>query len=262
VTVDPAHLAAYNRVCGFGMRDELPATFPHVLAFPLHMKLLTHRDFPFRAVGLVHFANRITQHRPILSSERLSFRVRLHGLENHPKGRKFDIATQGTVDEELVWRDTSTILRVGGGEEGPDDREDEPDELPTSAEWRVERSTGARYAIVSRDRNPIHVNRLAAKLFGFPSVIAPGMWTKARCLAALEGHLPEAFTVEAEFRRPLVLPAKVAFGSWLEGDRRRIAVHDSGSDKIHLLGSLDPTRTGPAGDSASRAAPSAGGRPG
>ena len=33
-------LAKYAHVCGFTLRDELPPTYPHVLAFPLHMELL------------------------------------------------------------------------------------------------------------------------------------------------------------------------------------------------------------------------------
>ena len=31
---DPEQIADYSRVCGFGVRDTLPATYPHVLAFP------------------------------------------------------------------------------------------------------------------------------------------------------------------------------------------------------------------------------------
>jgi hypothetical protein len=64
VEVDGDRLAAYDRVCGFSLRDELPSTFIHVLAFPLHLALMTDGSFPFPAVGLVHIENRITQHRP------------------------------------------------------------------------------------------------------------------------------------------------------------------------------------------------------
>ena len=73
---------------------------------------------------------------------------------------------------------------------------------------------GRRYAAVSGDRNPIHLHGLSARLFGQQGAIAHGMWTKARCLAALQGHLPEAFTVEVAFKLPVRLPAKVAFASW------------------------------------------------
>ena len=59
----------------FDVGDTLPATYPHVLVFPLHLALITDGAFPFQALGLVHIANRIVQHRPISARERLSLRV-------------------------------------------------------------------------------------------------------------------------------------------------------------------------------------------
>ena len=85
---------------------------------------------------------------------------------------------------------------------------------------------GRRYAAVSGDRNPIHMHSLSAKALGFPGAIAHGMWTKARCLAALESRLPDAFTVEVRFRRPIVLPARVEFGSAAEGEEIRFVVRE------------------------------------
>ena len=76
------------------------------------------------------------------------------------------------------------------------------------AEWKLGGDLGRRYAAVSGDRNPIHMHALTAKPLGFPAAIAHGMWTKARCLAALERRLPDAFTVEVAFRRPILLPAQ------------------------------------------------------
>jgi len=75
VTVDRDRLAAYDRVCGFSLRDSPPVTYPHILAFPLHLSLLTDPSFPFTPIGLVHIYNRISQHRPIAVSEALSLRV-------------------------------------------------------------------------------------------------------------------------------------------------------------------------------------------
>lgn len=48
VTVDRAHLADYDRVCGFRLTDRLPATFPHVMGFPLALRLMTAPEFPSR----------------------------------------------------------------------------------------------------------------------------------------------------------------------------------------------------------------------
>src|SRR5207253_10898170 len=89
--------------------------------------------------------------------------------------------------------------------------------LPPTAIWRVPASTGRRYAAVSGDVNPIHLNPLAARLFGFRRAIAHGMWLKARCVAALEGRLPDALTAIVEFKSPLLLPSTVGFASQSQG---------------------------------------------
>ena len=64
------------------------------------------------------------------------------------------------------------------------------------------------------------------------------MWTHARCLAALEGRLPEAFTVEVAFKRPVRLPADVAFATWRDAGERRFALHDPRSGAPHLEGAV------------------------
>jgi acyl dehydratase len=240
--IDREHVAAYCRVCGFRLRDELPPTYPHVLAFPLHMALMTDSSFPFPAMGLVHIENRIKQRRPIRLTERLSLRVAATKLEPHPKGRQFALVTEAGVGDELVWEARSTNLRRGGGEGGDGRKgdDDEPPELPSAAEWRLPGDLGRRYAGVSGDRNPIHLHDLPAKAFGFPRAIAHGMWTKARCLAALEGRLPDAFGVDVRFRKPILLPARVTFGERQEGDRIRFGVRDADGGAPHLDGLLEP----------------------
>jgi acyl dehydratase len=268
VRVDPERLAAYTHVCALSLRDELPATYPHVLAFPLHLALMADTSFPFPAVGLVHLANRIVQHRPIELSEPLDLRVSTTPLQTHSRGRTFALVTQARVGEELVWEDHSTMLRRGrgSGDHGSetDDRDrstdgrdgetgdrgkdksdrharEAPSELPPrSAVWRLPGDLGRRYAAVSGDRNPIHMHALSAKAFGFPRAIAHGMWTKARCLAALEQRLPDAFSVEVEFRRPILLPGKVAFGSVDEDAAIRFAVSDAERETRHLDGRIEP----------------------
>ena len=91
------------------------------------------------------------------------------------------------------------------------------EDLPATATWQLPGDLGRRYGSVSGDLNPIHVHPLTARLFGFPSAIAHGMWTKARCLAALDGRLPDAFTVEVAFKRPILLPATVQFAEAATG---------------------------------------------
>src|SRR3990170_715702 len=98
VAATAGDVAAYARVCGFRLRDELPATYPHMLAFDLHMQLMTDGRFPFGAIGLVHVANTITVTRPLRVGEPFDLRVHPTPLEQHPKGRAFSIVSEASVD--------------------------------------------------------------------------------------------------------------------------------------------------------------------
>ena len=219
----PDRVAHYARVCGFRLRDELPPTYPHVLAFPLHMRLMTDGSFPFTAVGLVHVANRIVVKRPLRLGEPLDLTAR-------PKSAgegTFALITEGRVDGEVVWEEESTMLTPGG--KAPRTEDFETDFV---AEWRLPGDLGRRYAAVSGDRNPIHMHSLTAKPFGFPRPIAHGMWTKARCLAALEPSLPGAYEVSVHFRKPILLPGTVTF------ERRAELFRVRSGDKAHLLGRI------------------------
>ncbi len=239
VEIDRAHLADYDRVCGFALRDELPATYPHMLAFPLSMQIMTDSSFPFPVIGLVHIANRIEQVRPIRDDEKLTVSVRLENLRDHPKGREFHVLAQAASAGEVVWTSDSTYLRKGGGSGEQKSRDQgSPEPADPSAVWDVPDDIGRRYGKVSGDNNPIHLRRSTAMAFGMSRPIAHGMWTKARCLAALEGELPESLTVDVAFKLPVFLPAKVAFRTWEDGGAREISLRDHRSGKPHITGRI------------------------
>jgi acyl dehydratase len=249
VRPDPEKVAAYARVCGFALRDHLPPTYPHVLAFPLHMAVMADGGFPFGAVGLVHVENKIVQHRRVGIGEELRIRVRPTRLEPHPKGRTFSLVTEASVAGEILWESTSTMLRRGPEKAAEGTKSSampgissrrQGDELKTSGEWKLGGDLGRRYAAVSGDRNPIHMHPLSAKALGFPRAIAHGMWTKARCLAALESTLPDAFGVEVRFRKPILLPARVEFAGAPDDGGTDFAVRDAKRGTPHLDGRIEP----------------------
>jgi len=251
VSSDSGDVSAYAKVCGFALRDSLPVTYPHVLAFPLQMAVMADGRFPFGAVGLVHVENRIEQRRRIGIDEELTIRVRPTKLAPHPKGQTFSLLTEATVGDEKVWESVSTMLRRGRGDERA--RADKgfaplPADAPAGAVWKLGGDLGRRYAGVSGDRNPIHMHSLTARPLGFAGAIAHGMWTKARCLAALDSRLPDAFAVDVRFRKPILLPARVEFSSATKGDEIAFAVRDASKQTPHLDGRVTPleskTRTG------------------
>jgi acyl dehydratase len=105
---------------------------------------------------------------------------------------------------------------------------------------RVPGEIGRRYAAVSGDRNPIHLRKLTARAFGFPSAIAHGMWLKARTLATLEGRLPDAYAVEVAFKTPVLLPSTVSIATGQDGDGWTLDVRNARSGKPHLHGHIWP----------------------
>jgi len=248
VRAEPAEVSAYAKVCGFALRDQLPPTYPHMLAFPLHMAVMSDGSFPFGAVGLVHVENSISQHRPIGSDEEMTIRVRPTKLQLHLRGKTFSLETEVLVDGEVVWESVSTMLRRGKGDERAKREksfESLPADAPASAEWKLGGDLGRRYAGVSGDRNPIHMHSLTAKPLGFPGAIAHGMWTKARALAQLEGQLPESFEVGVRFRKPILLPARVEFAEQDAGEQTLFSVRDAKKGAPHLDGQVRPLTSKP-----------------
>lgn len=241
VVTDPRHLEAYDEVCGFPRGgDTLPATYPHMAAFALHMALMTDTAFPFAPMGLVHLRNSLTQHRPIGVEEVLDVAVRAADLRPHPKGSLIDIVTDVRVGDELVWEETMTLFsrHQGGSAEGttaPLAGVDAPDGV---VHWKLGGDLGRRYGAVSGDRNPIHLHPLTARAFGFRSNIAHGMWTLARSLAAVQNKLPAAFVNDVEFRKPILLPATVVFGSRQTPGALLLGVKGTRKPVTHLVGQV------------------------
>src|SRR5262249_12365656 len=155
VQANADRVAAYARVCGFSLRDALPPTYPHVLAFPLHMAVMADGGFPFGAVGLVHVENRIEQRRPISIGAELTIRVRPTKLKDHPRGRTFSLLTKVLSDRQIAWESTSTMLRRSNGQQSADGPKIDLYEgksshrqegwLKASSEWRLGGDLGRRY---------------------------------------------------------------------------------------------------------------------
>ncbi|MFC8537096.1 MaoC/PaaZ C-terminal domain-containing protein [Streptomyces sp. NPDC057249] len=227
----PGRLAAYRTICGFPATGPLPVTYPHVLAFPLSMRLMTRRDFPLPVTGLVHTWIDIAAHRTLQPEDPLELTVYAAELNPHRRGTEVTVVTEARIAGELVWESRSGYLsRHATRTEAAAPGAGAPSApLPAVAEWRLPGNLGRRYGAASGDRNPIHLYPLTARLFGFPRAIAHGMWTVARCLA--EAPDPAALrTVRADFRAPVLLPGTVTYAT--DGT----AFELRGGERLHLTG--------------------------
>jgi len=236
VTIERGHVDRYAAVCGFPVKDTVPLPYPHLLAFELQMGIMTDPGFPAPAIGTVHLENSITQHRPVAVGETVDVSASVGPARPHPKGTVYDFVTVVTSGGETVWEETSSYLRRGRGDESASSGRTFPQAEPHGIVWRLPADLGRTYAAVSGDRNPIHLYALTAKALGFPRQIAHGMWTMARCVAALENRIPDAATVEVAFKRPVLLPGSVQFGSTPLDDGFAFDLTSPKDGSPHLVG--------------------------
>jgi acyl dehydratase len=239
--IDRANVAEYASVTGLRYGDAVPLTYPFALTFPTVMSLVTGFDFPFAAMGSVHIENHITQYRPIKVTDTVNIEVHAENLREHRKGLLVDLVSDVSVGNEVAWHQVTTFLhqqRTSLSDE-PKPPPEKQAKLPApKAIVRISPGQIRRYASIGGDHNPIHTNPVGAKLFGFPTVIAHGMFSAAAVLANLEAALPDAVTYSVRFGKPLLLPASAGLYVNQVQDGWDISLRNIAKGYPHLTGTL------------------------
>jgi hypothetical protein len=241
IKADAKKVACYRDVCGFKQGNNLlPLTFPHLLAFPLHLELMLLKEFPFAVMGMVHVSNVITQYRAINLLEVMDISCHFSDIRKTDKGFDIDIKTEIHITGELVWESISTnLVRKKTDIASLPKAIDAQVELPFKEFWNLSSDLGRRYALISGDSNPIHLFKLSAKLFGFKGHIAHGMWTKARAVAALYNKLDnEACKVEVDFKLPIFLPTTIQLNFAVNDGHIEFNIKDKAGIKPHMKGQM------------------------
>ncbi|MGB3231688.1 MAG: MaoC/PaaZ C-terminal domain-containing protein [Mycobacterium sp.] len=241
--IDPANVAEYANVTGLRFGDTVPLTYPFALTFPTVMSLVTGFDFPFAAMGSVHLENHITQYRPISVTDTVGVSVHAENLREHRKGLLVDIVTDVSVGNDTAWHQVTTFLhqqRTSLSDEPKAPPQKQPKPGPPNAVLRITPGQIRHYASVGGDHNPIHTNAVAAKLFGFPTVIAHGMFSAAAVLANIEGRLPDAVRYSVRFAKPVVLPARAGLYVDRHGEGWELTLRHLSKGHPHLTGSVTP----------------------
>jgi len=244
--LDPVHVARYAEHFG-GFVSDVPPTYPYLLAHRAQLALMLQPEFPLPVPGLVHVANRITCARALAPGDPIVLDA--HARQEPVAARRTRIVFQVDIGQSghVRWRCLSTYLhrpraarrRPRDAAAGTPDRHD-PDHAaalhqacrwPAVADWSLPADTGRRYARLAGDFNPIHLHPALSRWFGYRAPIAHGMDLIARVAAAIEANRrrPVA-TLDAQFVRPVVLPAQV---------RCRIGLDDSASGAFALTADQD-----------------------
>ena len=241
LAIDPANVAEYAGVTGLRFGDAVPLTYPFALTFPSVMSLVSGFDFPFAAMGSVHVENQITQYRPIAVTDTVGVEVHAENLREHRKGLMVDLVTDVSVGNEVAWHQVTTFLHQqktslsGEPKAEPKKQQKLP---PPNAVLRITPGQIRHYASAGGDHNPIHTSSIGAKLFGFPTSIAHGMFTAAAVLANIEGQFPDAVKYSVRFGKPVLLPASVGLYTERVSDGWELSLRNLSKGYPHLTGSI------------------------
>jgi acyl dehydratase len=241
LAIDPANVAAYAAVTGLRFADSVPLTYPFALTFPSVMSLVSGFDFPFAAMGSVHVENHVTQYQPIAVTDTVDVKVHAENLREHRKGLMVDLVTDVSVGNDTAWHQVTTFLhqqRTSLSDEPKSEPEKQPKLPPPNAILTVSPGQIRNYASIGGDHNPIHTSSLGAKLFGFPTSIAHGMFSAAAVLANIEGQLPDAVAYSVRFGKPLLLPARAGLYVDRTTDGWELKLRNLAKGYPHLTGTV------------------------
>lgn len=230
-------LHRYHALCGT-TADPVHPCAPYAWVTPMHLAVVGHRDFPLPAVGLVHVHEDLAVLGPLHPDQRVDVEAVACAFRETRAGIAFDLHTT-LVDAhsgDVVWRSITTALRKHPTtvRHPVSPTHEAVDRARCGPVWDVPGDMGRRYGRVARNLDPIHATALGARMMGFPGAIVHGMYTLGRVVTAMAPAGP--CRVQARFRKPVVLPARIALAS--EGPRWTVWPAEA-SGGPHGMGRVD-----------------------
>ena len=242
--IDMAWLAGYRKCVGLPTGERaLPPLVLQIVAAPLHLAILADGRFPFRALGLVHMTQHVTQSQSISANASIDLVAYTTDAQWERRGMSFGLVTEARIDGKLAWRGITRALAVGkspltAGQGKPRLRVIDPPKNPRiEQQIEVAENCGRRYARIAGDRNPIHQHALLARFFGLERAIVHGTWTLARALALAELPDSDSFKFNAVFLRPVELPSQIWVRAYIEtgGLPAQVLVQNHAGTTNHLI---------------------------
>jgi len=186
LSIDNKHYGKFCQEVAWPVSEHVHPLYLQMLSLPLQMRCLLDKQSPFPLLGLIHCANKVEVFEHCDLSEPFECRVRFSDVRPHSRGWEVDVLLEALQSSKCVYRAVSSYLvkvkavhvaprvaQTGNGES------DEGGQREFLSSFFANADTGRRYAAISGDYNPIHLSTISAKMFGFKTAIAHGMWTLA-----------------------------------------------------------------------------------
>lgn len=245
-TVPPApeHIQSFHEICETADRDELHLLYPLTHAYPLLMRLLSHRRMPFSMTQVLNTRTVITQTRGIAPTESFSLECVNGPWRAAHKGLELDVTVDLKTGEETCW--TSVVTYLIRGAKGAEaslpvtpPRFAPLAEAAVLAQWTLEPKHRVRFAWHCGDSNGIHMAGWYARLFGFERDFAQPIRVVARCVDALPlADLPWPRRLEFHLKGPVYYGRTLSLSGAPDGDQHRFELHINDEPRPCILGAI------------------------
>ena len=258
---DTAEVARFHALSGLPESETLPLLYPHTIAFPLHMAILTQPAFPLPIWRMLQVRNRIVQRAPLARGAELDIAVSIAGHRILEKGAEFDMHAVVRQDGAVAWESLNTFYSRGRfGAPTTDAVVPEAPKLVSveanarvegvttepkvspgdTAQWRMPDGGGWRYGGLSGDFNPLHWSSGYARKHGFAQAFFHPQRVLGQCLARLPHDTGLPLRLDAWLKGPVFYGAPVTMRSEAGSDGTRFALHVNEDERPAIVGHLRP----------------------
>jgi NAD(P)-dependent dehydrogenase (short-subunit alcohol dehydrogenase family)/acyl dehydratase/putative sterol carrier protein len=213
--VRPERMTSYDSVVG----DTGSIVFPVSLVKELFMKLLDDPDFNGDLSRMVHGEQTFTVRRMLRPFDLVSPRAVVLGIEDKSSGQILNLSQQIFCEGDLALEMESRLFfrsESKGDKASPPSAPPPSRPAPTSSfAVTIAPDHPKRYADVSGDTNPIHLDEKLAKSVGFKTVIMHGLGTLAIVVAKLPKPLER---LSIRFAKPVYPGETLTTSIWRKGN--------------------------------------------
>ncbi len=210
--IDPGHFRKVTALCGLVPGTSMPLIYPKTFLFPLHMSIISRREFPFPYLKMLHVRDHILQRRVTDISEQMDVCCIIDGQRILAKGLEIDIRSVISAAGKPAWECISTYFFPGsfGEPEAPSPLAvfDPIPEEYISVEWTMPDKNRFRFGLLTGDYNGIHYSAPYARMMGFKRDFSHAQRTTAECLRRLP-----SLQEEGPVRLSLALKGPVYYGT-------------------------------------------------
>jgi acyl dehydratase len=224
--VTPESIAAYARATNDlndaylgGDGAVASPVWPVVPAFPSFMAAARDPELRVDLRRLLHASEEHVLSSPIRAGDVLHIAARLDSVEHRDNGDAFTVAVTESREGTVVAEIRGTLFVRGAGRATIARAEDER-EIVYEHAMTVDQDQMQRYADASGDRNPIHLDRDAARRSGLREPILHGMCTMAMATKGAvdglaRGDPTRIGRVSVTFARPVVPGQQLTTRFWV-----------------------------------------------